>query len=241
MEHHWEQQREQLSALLDNELGTEERAELKAHLATCAECRAELASLERARALLRALPQPTLPRSFALPLEAAPIHELPRQVGLTARQASQRPNAAPARRARSRRPAQVLQWISTIAALLGIIVLLSGVFTGHTFNTATTASSALTTGQNSSTSADQPGVTATPPPERTSTTHPAVPTTVPSAGGATSTPGTTPGSTYNQHDASNPDTGSSLGALISSAGFGVLLLLFSVCGFAIAWALRRRW
>ena len=75
LEHDWEQQREQLSALLDNELDEQERAELETHLPTCVECRAELESLRRTKALVRALPQPALPRSFALPLEAASLPE----------------------------------------------------------------------------------------------------------------------------------------------------------------------
>jgi len=241
VEHDWEQQREQLSALMDNELGAQERAELEAHLATCAQCRAELASLQRASALLRALPQPTLPRSFALPLEAAPIQAPPRQVSSEARPARQQPGAPSARRTNPRRPAQVLRWISTIAALLGIIVLLSSAFAGHSFSNGAATTSALSTDQKPSGSAGQPTNPATSQPERTANTHPGVPTTAPTSGGATGTPGATPVSTFDQGGQPGPDIGSSLGALLSSAGFGVLLLLLSVCGFAIAWAMRRRW
>ncbi|HKS68809.1 MAG TPA: zf-HC2 domain-containing protein, partial [Ktedonobacterales bacterium] len=59
--------RERLSAYLDGELAPGDDAALERHLATCAECRDELAGLREVRALLRALPQPALPRSFALP------------------------------------------------------------------------------------------------------------------------------------------------------------------------------
>lgn len=68
----WERQRVALSALLDGELETGQRARLEGHLATCERCRAEYAALGRTRALLRALPQPALPRSFALPVDADP-------------------------------------------------------------------------------------------------------------------------------------------------------------------------
>ncbi|MFI5274527.1 MAG: anti-sigma factor family protein, partial [Ktedonobacterales bacterium] len=62
------EQRERLSTYLDGELAPAERAELAAHLATCDACQAELASLRAVRALLRGLPEPVSPRSFALPI-----------------------------------------------------------------------------------------------------------------------------------------------------------------------------
>jgi negative regulator of sigma E activity len=237
LEHDWEHQREQLSALLDNELGTQERAELEAHLATCADCRAELASLQRARSLLRALPQPSLPRSFTLPLGSATIQELPRQAVSAGHPARQTGGAQPARNTHRRRPAQVLQWISTIAAVLGIIVLLSGVFTTRTFSNEATSASSMNTNQRPSASAGQPTSTTNSEPDRTpSTTHPTVPTTAPTNGSITSTPEPP----FSQGASPSPDLGSSLGTLITSTGLGVLLLLLSVCGFAIAWAMRRR-
>jgi anti-sigma factor RsiW len=62
-------QHERLSAWLDGALAAEERAALEAHLATCAACQRELEGLRQVRALLRALPAPTPPRPFLLPLE----------------------------------------------------------------------------------------------------------------------------------------------------------------------------
>ncbi len=236
LEHNWEQQREQLSALLDNALNAQERAELEAHLATCAECRAELASLQRARALLRALPQPTLPRSFALPLEAAPIPAQTLRAVPAAHPVRQRASAPPARSANPRRPVHILQWISTSAALLGIVVLLSGVFTSHTFTSGAATTASNSTNQPAS-SAGQAGSTPQRTPARTQpgTTNP-IPTAV--------TPNVTPGANGHQPiSPANPtgSTGSAFEALISSTGLGILLLLLSACGFAIAWALRRRW
>src|SRR5262249_7121908 len=65
----WDQQQEQLSALLDGELGTTEQAALERHLPTCARCQQALAELRAVRQLLHAVPAPTLPRSFMLPDE----------------------------------------------------------------------------------------------------------------------------------------------------------------------------
>lgn len=50
-----------LSALVDGELLPAEEAAARAHLTTCAECRAELVGLERMRVLVRSLPQLDLP------------------------------------------------------------------------------------------------------------------------------------------------------------------------------------
>lgn len=62
-----EQLNETLSAYLDGALPTKEREALERHLDGCAECQRELAGLARVGVLLRALPEPDLPRSFILP------------------------------------------------------------------------------------------------------------------------------------------------------------------------------
>ncbi len=67
----WERQRERLSAYLDGELSATERVALETHLPGCDECQRELAALRQTRALLRALPTPVAPRSFALPSQPA--------------------------------------------------------------------------------------------------------------------------------------------------------------------------
>ena len=239
-QHDWEQQREQLSALLDNELGEQERAELGAHLPTCAACRAELASLRRTRALVRALPQPALPRSFALPLEAMPRQEQPRQFASAARPASvpQRriPAAPPIRVPNRRRPARALQWLSSIAAVLGIVVLLSGFFSSHTFENAATYGTANSAQQ--PVSAGQTANTTTPAPDRTpNETNPGLNTPSPTTETPAATSTASDGHTLN----STSPSGASSSPLLSATGLGVLLLLLSACGFAIAWALRRRW
>src|SRR5262249_14091752 len=104
---------ERLSAYLDDMLAAEERGRLEAHLAGCGACRQQLAHLGQVRALLRQLPQPALPRSFALPMEVAaagpsrptPLRSIPR-------------------RRRASRAASAVHWLGTGAALLGLALLL---------------------------------------------------------------------------------------------------------------------
>jgi anti-sigma factor RsiW len=59
-----------LSALLDGELAPERAAELRAHLAACADCRERLAGLARVDAALSAAPLPAVPASLRARLEA---------------------------------------------------------------------------------------------------------------------------------------------------------------------------
>ncbi|HEY7122452.1 MAG TPA: zf-HC2 domain-containing protein [Ktedonobacterales bacterium] len=262
-EHNWEQRREQLSALLDNELAGAERAELETHLQSCAACRAELESLRRARALLRALPQPALPRSFLLPLEPAAQHasgELaePLRVG-------RRPSATPAptrparpapvplsdaRANRLRRSVKVVRWLSTVAAVLGLFLLLgSALSTLSSGGKATTANAPSSYSQNSPTDAGGTALgSATPPPEstqKTTTTQDhATPTEVGPNPAATATAkgsGTngnaTPGTTLQSRN----EPGSGGGFSLSTPELGLLLLVVGVVGFVVAAVLRRLW
>jgi hypothetical protein len=67
-----ERVRRDLSAYIDEQLEADERARVERHLASCAECRAELESLRRTVQLLRSVPPVAPPRSFLLPATAAP-------------------------------------------------------------------------------------------------------------------------------------------------------------------------
>jgi negative regulator of sigma E activity len=233
-EHNWEQQREQLSALLDNQLDGQERAALETHMRDCAECQAELASLQQTRALLRALPQPALPRNFTLSLDAA-VEEPPEAepVHQPAPQPAQRPaSLTRAREQRWKRPVQVMQWLSTVAAVLGLVLLCSSAF----------SSVHLASGGATTNSAAAPQSTSyrTPPIVRTGNTLPGDGSPV----ATQSTPATTPTSI----PLNTPPGGSSGGTpnpnnqwFISATGLGVLLLILSVCGFVIARILRRQW
>ncbi len=112
----WERQREQLSAFLDGELSEGERIALERHLQGCAACQRSLAELRQVRALLRALPVPALPRAFTLPESGAVPESL--------RPAARRPAASATRL----RLAGAAQRVGTLAAAVGLVVLLgSGV------------------------------------------------------------------------------------------------------------------
>lgn len=103
-------QTEALSAYLDDALDSAEREALERHLATCDACQAELADLRRVREMLRALPAPTVPRSFTLPTAPAPARP-------------DRRSGAP-----SRAPAwtRAAQWLGGIAAAVGVGLLTLG-------------------------------------------------------------------------------------------------------------------
>src|SRR5262245_64100612 len=73
--------REQLSALIDDTLGGEERSAVEAHLATCAECRRELDQLRGTVGLLRAAKPERAPAGFVdRVLEAARPEPWPRRL-----------------------------------------------------------------------------------------------------------------------------------------------------------------
>jgi anti-sigma factor RsiW len=116
----WDLQRERLSAYLDDELDAAEREPLERHLAQCEECRAALAELRQTRALLRALPAPTLPRSFALPIET------PANV----RSIAQTPTTPARIRARNGTASRLAQRIGSLAAAVGVVLLLGSWIVG---------------------------------------------------------------------------------------------------------------
>ncbi len=64
--HSWVEER--LSAYMDNQLPSLERARVDRHLRGCDECQRALASLQWTVALLKQAPAPALPRSFLLPV-----------------------------------------------------------------------------------------------------------------------------------------------------------------------------
>ena len=154
--------RERLSAYLDGELAPGDVAALERHLAECAECRDELAGLREVRALLRALPQPALPRTFALPptatkTESHEAHAPPPARPLPARN---RRTAAPAAVPRLARAAQ---WVGGLAASFGLLLILSttvlGGNLGRTLSTAAPASGGASAPMHTSSAPEQ---TATP-------------------------------------------------------------------------------
>src|SRR5436309_2497563 len=71
----------QLSALIDKQLSAQELALCKAHLQSCQQCQSALAGLQQTVALLQAMPEPALPRSFALPAGVTYLQERPARHG----------------------------------------------------------------------------------------------------------------------------------------------------------------
>ena len=143
---------EQISAFLDKQLSAQEQAEFNAHLQACQQCQQVLADLKQTVALLHALPQPALPRSFVLPASQTAQTA---QTIMTQRQEQRRQHVHPitttTRRIRTHRAGhfarQSVRVLSSIAAIIGIVFILSSYLASvqHGGSTASTNSSAGTT------------------------------------------------------------------------------------------------
>ncbi|GCE27315.1 hypothetical protein KDA_27990 [Dictyobacter alpinus] len=139
---------EQLSALLDDQLsgGVQSDAD-RAHLQTCEQCQLELAELRQTVQLLRSLPAPTLPRSFALPVdisleqsEPEPLQDLvtdthreqerPAPIPFTPGQARPRFGGRTVQRRTLQR---TLRMVSGLVAVVGICFMLSAVLSTFSF------------------------------------------------------------------------------------------------------------
>jgi Putative zinc-finger len=153
-----EYRQEQLSAALDGMLTSEEQAALDAHLAGCDACTRELEELRMVRTLLRAAPQPALPRSFLLPVEdepaaaqgPAPAHAIEPQPPR---------NVTPLRQPTSTtaRTLRITRWIGTIAAVLGLALFLGTLL--PTLSHQTPTYSAVGSSANSQDTAKNPATT----------------------------------------------------------------------------------
>ncbi len=129
---------EQLSALLDKQLPAQEQTRCEAHVRACQQCQALLNDLRHTAALLHALPQPTLPRSFVLTSEtlraAAPTEDSVAPIPLTIqleerRRQRQREQRGAKSRSQLRRYIlpRTLQAMSTLVAVLGLLFVLSAI------------------------------------------------------------------------------------------------------------------
>jgi anti-sigma factor RsiW len=109
---------EQLSAFIDKQLSVEEQRQVDEHLKQCEQCQLWLKELRHTVMLVHALPQPQLPRSFALPADVL-IAPLPVQTKHTS-------HVAATQRARLSHVRTAIRVVSTLAAVVGIFFLLSG-------------------------------------------------------------------------------------------------------------------
>jgi hypothetical protein len=122
--------------------------------------------------------------------------------------------------------------------VLGIVVLLSGFFSSHTFENTATSAPSFGSNQGQTAGALVPTSIPSSAPDRTpNETNPGLNTPSPTTETPAATSTASDGHTLN----STSPSGASSSPLLSATGLGVLLLLLSACGFAIAWALRRRW
>jgi len=146
---------EQLSAFLDKQLSPPEQAVFDAHLASCQQCQSRLADLRLTVALVRALPQEEVPRSFVLPSRLAPVAERP-----TPRPATVTP-VPQQRGARVYVLQRTVRVVSTLAAVLALIFILSGIVPAIHFGGggASTASAPASTSLSRGTSAASNGAT----------------------------------------------------------------------------------
>lgn len=147
---------EELSAFLDRRLSPTEQEACKAHLESCQQCQRALASLQQTVSLLRAMPQPAVPRSFALSPDVTYLQEPAARPMEPTKPATRRKWPYYAQRS--------LRALSTIAAVIGFIFLLSGVLpllhSGG--GMATSTNSASPSGSNSNTQATHSAATLNP-------------------------------------------------------------------------------
>jgi anti-sigma factor RsiW len=162
----WDEQRETISTYVDDALAQDERAAFERHLTTCASCQRELEELRQVRALLRRLPSPALPRSFTLPAEpaAAPARPAsPASPPVPSPTPTRTP--APARTVIPwpQRAGKIAQRIGTLAAAVGIVLLLASAVQGHggLAGGTSTASSNIPAASNAGGAADNRQTTAT--------------------------------------------------------------------------------
>jgi anti-sigma factor RsiW len=230
---------EQLSALLDRQLSTEEQAACNAHLESCQQCQRALASLRQTVALLRSMHQPAVPRSFALSTGVTYLQDAP------PRQAE--PTNAPSQRRWPYYMRRSLRALSTIAAVIGFFFLLSGVLPLliHGGVGATTATSSPI--EQSRNSAVQQGAAAT---KSAATTGPAKPIANDKTPGLKPELGKTPAAVAGSPAAQDHQNKQLLPNQVQPAlpiidlneplvrqGVGFMLLVLGIVGFL----LTRRW
>jgi anti-sigma factor RsiW len=193
---------EELSAYLDKELTVQEMTVCATHLQTCAICRALYADLQLISSLLHALPQEPVSHNFTLPIATLQTSVIPPLQILDAPV-----QMSTARKPDSTRPIlrRTMRAVSTLVALVGLVLLLSSFFASYHGTAGTSASNTSrmapqttanqttpgnTTGSQKATRTVQQGVPtpeATPTPEASSTTQAtanqttATPTKIPTA------------------------------------------------------------
>ena len=234
---------EQLSAYLDKQLSAEEEAVFRTHLRRCERCQGMLVDLRQTVGILHALPQVEVPRSFVLPAGITPAQErLVRPVQAVQPVA----NVVPISRGRGKALStlrRTVRVMGTIAAAIGIFLLLSSVITGLPHPGAGGASSSTSSGTLAPHSAEQthgaPGSTPPSQNKHTPSTSKVVPNGTPKAN--TLTPTLQPGPTPTAQPGKSVQPPAPILDLTTSAGragIGAILLVIGILGFLVT---RRRW
>jgi hypothetical protein len=111
---------EQLSAFFDRQLSSEEQAAFDVHMSTCQQCQHNLADLRLTVALLRAMPEEEVPRSFVLPGVLTPVP------GRAMRQDTTIRPAAKKQQVRFNTVRRSVRVVSALAAVLALVFIISG-------------------------------------------------------------------------------------------------------------------
>ena len=236
---------EQLSAFLDKQLTPQEQAFFDAHLQSCQRCQEALRDLRLTVALLHAMPQPELPRSFTLPASISQMHVA-------------RPPVQPAQQHRvlSYTLRRTMRAVSTLAAVIAVIFILSGLLANvHLSGGGTATSSAPSTLYGNSNTHPAAGNVPTQLPQKTASTPNVVgtpgmhglqtgtPTKSPAASRPTPQATSTGLNGVNDHGANPSNQPPALPAALDLSqpqgrlSLGALLLLLSIVGIIIT---RRR-
>ena len=110
----------QLSASFDKQLSPQEQAVFDAHISACQQCQNKLSDLRLTAALLHALPEEEVPRSFVLPYNVSilPDQTIRQDAPVTALPQRQRQQRSVLRRS--------VRIVSTLAAVLALCFIISG-------------------------------------------------------------------------------------------------------------------
>ena len=234
---------EQLSAFFDKQLSVGERDVFDAHLSTCQQCQQNLSDMRLTIALLRAMPEEEVPRSFVLPSRLAPVAERSVRQDRMVRPIPQKRHTWLDTLRRS------VRTVSTIAAVLALLFIISGIVPSLHFaggeatssGTAAPASSSAGTSTNFGT-VNTPNIHQTPAVHAQSAAGTNTPTPI-------ETPGPTPPARVKSNASAGPppaeqgptvpselDPGQPVGRL----SIGALLLVLSIIGLIFT-RRRRAW
>ncbi|HYB00342.1 MAG TPA: zf-HC2 domain-containing protein [Ktedonobacteraceae bacterium] len=221
---------EQLSASFDKQLSPQEQAVFDAHISTCQPCQNKLSDLRLTAALLHALPEEEVPRSFVLPgnVSIIPDRTIRQDAASTPIPQRQRSQIPVLRRS--------IRVISTLAAVLALGFIISGmlplIYHGGGGSTSTASSNSSYGAANTV----HPGVT-TPGPRQPNGVLPPVasaattpPTVTAHSLSPTGTARTTPGSDHSTHPGQSPTIPPAidLSKPVARLGIGVLVLAISI-------------